>query len=385
MHTIPRIDWVLEQTLRVDRRVANQDCTSFAVVGCRCLKLMPGFTTTEGGQNDDIATFPGALQPPLSARADEQLSDARGNYRARRKHLSHRTTAPSKGPRVFLDYDQTELDAAYTQIAYEPNLPQVGKRWSSNSELTRKRLGSPRRVAYGPTEIEKLDIFLTNRKNAPIFVMIHGGAWQSVTASDLAFPAQSFVRAGAHYVVSDFAWVQDVGGSLMPMADQVRRAVAWVFKNAHSFGGDPDRLYVGGHSSGGHLAGAVLTTNWKQDFSLPPEIIKGGICLSGIYDLAPARISVRSSYVKFDDAMVQSLSPQRHIDQIASPLIIAYGSYETPEFQRQSREFAASVQAAGKPVQLIVAENYGHMEMPETIANPYGIVGEPALKMMKLG
>jgi arylformamidase len=293
--------------------------------------------------------------------------------------------AHAKGPKVFLDYDQVELDAAYTQIAYEPNLPQVGKRWTSNSELARQRLGAPKRVAYGPTEIEKLDIFPTDRPNAPIFVMIHGGAWQSVTASDLSFPAETFVHAGAHYVVPDFAWVQDVGGSLTPMADQVRRAVAWVYQNAGSFGGDPQRLYVGGHSSGGHLAGVVVTTDWRKEFSMPADMIKGGIILSGIYDLAPARLSVRSSYVKFDDAMVHALSPIHHIDQVAAPLIIAYGSYETPEFQRQSRDVAAAVKAAGKPVELMLAENYSHMEMPETLASPYGVTGAAALRMMKLG
>jgi arylformamidase len=185
-------------------------------------------------------------------------------------------------------------------------------------------------------------------------------------------------------VVPDFVWVQDAGGSLMPMADQVRRAVAWVYKNANSFGGDPNRLYVGGHSSGGHLAGVVLTTDWQKDFGLPANMIKGGVCLSGMYDLAPVRLSARSSYVKFDDAMVEALSSQRHIDRLHAPLIVAYGTYETPEFQRQNREFAAAVKAVGKPVQLIVAENYSHMEMPETLANPYGVTGYPVLHMMKL-
>jgi arylformamidase len=166
-----------------------------------------------------------------------------------------------KGPRVFLDYDQVELDAAYFQPAYEPNFTQVAKRYASNSEITRARFGQPQRFSYGPTEIEKLDIYPTKRSNAPIFVFIHGGAWRVGLAKTSAFPAETFVNAGAHYVVPDFVWVQNAGGSLMPMADQVRRAVAWVYKNAKSFGGDPNRLYVGGHSSGGHLAGVVLTTS----------------------------------------------------------------------------------------------------------------------------
>jgi arylformamidase len=290
----------------------------------------------------------------------------------------------TKGPPVFLDYDQVELDAAYDQAAYAPNIQQLLKRWESNSALTRTRLGPPQRFAYGTAEIEKLDVFPARRPHAPIFIFIHGGAWRSGHAADSAFPAELFVNAGAHYVVPDFDWVQDAGGSLMPIADQVCRAIAWVYENAAQFGGDATRLYVGGHSSGGHLAGVALTTDWHASYGLPPELIKGGICISGLYDLAPVRLSARSNYVKFDETMVEALSSQRHIGNLRAPLIVVYGTYETPEFQRQNREFAAAVKAVGKPVQLLVAENYGHFEMPETLASPYGVTGRAVLQMMNL-
>jgi arylformamidase len=107
--------------------------------------------------------------------------------------------------------------------------------------------------------------------------------------------------------------VQDVGGSLMVLADQVRRAVAWVYENIARFGGDPNRLYLGGQSSGGHLAAVALTTDWRHDFDLPADIVKGGLCISGMYDLVPVRLSARSRYVAFDDATVAALSPIRHI------------------------------------------------------------------------
>src|ERR671931_262194 len=87
----------------------------------------------------------------------------------------HRGPRPhEKGPRVFLDYDQIELDAAYDQQVYQPNIVQVAKRWASNSARTRARLGEPKRVAYGPTAIERLDLFRTSRERAPVFVFIHG-------------------------------------------------------------------------------------------------------------------------------------------------------------------------------------------------------------------
>jgi len=291
---------------------------------------------------------------------------------------------PEKGRPVFLDYDQAALDAAYDQAAYAPNREQLIKRRTSDSQLARPCIGEPERVAYGPAEIERLDIYRTARVSAPVFVFFHGGAWRSGRSKDFAAPAEMFLAAGAHYVVPDFAWVQEVGGSLMVLADQVCRAVAWVYDNAAHLGSDPNRLYVCGQSSGGHLAAVALTTDWQRDFGLPADIIKGGMCISGMYDLMPVRLSARNTYVAFDDATVAALSPIRHLDRLLAPLIVAYGTCETPEFQRQNREFAAAVEAAGKRVRLLVGENYNHFELPETLGNPYGLLGRAALDLMGL-
>ena len=292
--------------------------------------------------------------------------------------------AREKGPRVWLDLDQRELDDAYDQSKYAANLAQIVKRYATNSEQVRARLGAPKRLAYGPTPIEGLDLYPTQKPNAPVHVFIHGGAWRSGLAKDAAYQAETFVNAGAHYLAVDFNNVLETKGDLMPMADQVRRAVAWVYRNAASFSGDPNRIYLSGHSSGGHLAGVVLTTDWQEDFGLPKDVLKGGLCCSGMFDLKPVRLSARSSYVKFTDDAEQALSSQRHLDQLNCPVIVGYGTLETPEFQRQSRDFAAAVKAAGKPVTLLVGEGYNHFEMPELLANPYGLLGRAALEQMKL-
>ena len=286
--------------------------------------------------------------------------------------------------KVWLDLDQAALDAAYDQNAYAPNREQILGRIAANSQRARARLGAPRRYAYGPTPIEGLDVYATDRAGAPINVFIHGGAWRASLAANNAIAAELFVRAGAHYVVPDFAWVQDVGGSLFPMAEQVRRAVAWVYRNAEHLGGDPGRLYVSGFSSGAHLAGVVLTTDWAKDFDLPADLVKGGLCISGMFDLRPVRLSSRSRYVAFTDEMEEALSPQRHLDKLVAPLILAHGTFETPEFQRQTRDFAAAVRAAGKRVELLVGEGYNHFELYETLANPYGLLGRAVLTQMNL-
>jgi arylformamidase len=289
-----------------------------------------------------------------------------------------------KGPKIWMDMDQVELDAAYDQSAYAPLIGQILKRLASSSDTTRARLGEPKRFAYGPTPIESLDFYPAKTPNAPIFVNVHGGRWLLGNAKENGYAADLFVNAGVNYVALDFIQSNAANGDLRPMAEQVRRGIAWVYKNAASFGGDSTRFYVGGHSSGGHLCGVALVTDWQSDFGLPADMIAGGLLMSGIFDLKPARLSARSTYIKFDDEMEQALSSQRHIDLLRAPVIVTYGTNETPEFQRQSRDFAAAVKAAGKPVELIEAPNFNHFEMVESLGNPYGPNGLAALKLMKL-
>ncbi|HXC91285.1 MAG TPA: alpha/beta hydrolase [Stellaceae bacterium] len=291
---------------------------------------------------------------------------------------------PERGLAVFLDYDQAALDAAYDQAAYAANREQLVRRRIGDSAAARARLGAPERVAYGEAAVERLDIYRAARDRAPIFVFIHGGAWRGGRAEEYAAAGEMLTAAGACYLVPDFSWVQDAGGSLMVLADQVRRAVAWVYRNAARCGGDPSRLYLCGQSSGGHLAAVALTTDWPGEFDLPADMIKGAMCISGMYELAPVRLSKRSAYVAFDDATVEELSPLRHLDRLRAPVVVAYGTCETPEFQRQNREFAAAVAAAGKPVRLLVGEHYNHFELPETLGNPYGLLGRAALELMGL-
>ena len=284
---------------------------------------------------------------------------------------------------MFLDMDQQALDDAYDQEIWAPNRALIVERRKAASERARAILGMPKRVAYGPGEYEGLDIFDCGIEGAPINVFVHGGAWRRNVAADYAVQAEPLVRAGAHSVIIDFINVDQAGGDLFPMYQQVRRALGWVYRNAESFGGDRNRIYISAHSSGSHLSGVVLTRGWKEE-AVPPDFCKGAVLLSGMYDLAPVALSKRSSYVKFTGAMVEQLSGGRFIDDLHTPLVLAIGTCETPEFQRQSRDFAAAVRAAGKPAELIVGPGYNHFELLETLANPYGLTGRAMLAQMQL-
>jgi arylformamidase len=293
----------------------------------------------------------------------------------------------TKGPIVWMGMDQTELDNAYDQAVYAPNQPLVHARRDTANARAKARLGAPLRFQYGASEIESVDVYRTkkNPDNAPINIYVHGGAWRNGRSANFAFLSEMIVDAGAHSVIADFNNIDDVGGNLMTMAKQVRAAVAWVYNNAQKFGGDKNRLYVTGHSSGGHLASTIVTCDWGKDFGLPKDIVKGAMLASGMYDLKPVRLSKRSKYVNFTDEIEQELSAMRHLDRLNCPIVVAHGTQETPEFQRQARDFAAAVKTAGKPITFIVGEGYNHFEIQETLASPYGLLGHEVLRLMKLG
>jgi arylformamidase len=291
--------------------------------------------------------------------------------------------ARTKGPAIFRDLDQVDIDEGYDNDVYAFNSKTINERRVFNNRIAQGVLGKPERVKYGPAEIERVDIYQARQPNAPVLIFIHGGSWRGGRAEQFTVYAEPFVKAGANFVVVDFTSVRETDGDIFPMVDQVRRAVAWTFRNAKSFGANPDALYLISRSSGSHLASCILITEWEKQ-GLPRNILKGAVMGSGMYDLAPVRLSKRSSFVKFTDALVQDLSAMRHIDKIHTPVVIGVGALETPEFQRQAREFAAALKAAGKPHELIVAPGYNHYETGETIGQPYAVLGRAAMDMMGL-
>ena len=291
--------------------------------------------------------------------------------------------ARSKGPAIWLDYDQHDMDEMYDQSVFAFNQKAVLARSDANNVIATATIGKSERFAYGSDPIEGVDVWRTRRPNAPVLIYLHGGSWQSGRSADFALYAEPYVNAGAHFVSVDFTNVRATKGDLFPLVDQCRRAVAWTYRNAAKFGGDPERLYLCSRSSGSHLAGCVVVTDWEK-MGVPRTVLKGAVMGSGMFDLKPVRMSARSKFVKFTDEMEHELSAMRHIDRVHTPLVLAIGTLETPEFQRQSRDFAAALTKAGKPVEVIVGQHYNHFEVGDTIGHPYQLVGRALMKMMNL-
>lgn len=291
--------------------------------------------------------------------------------------------ARASEPRVWLGMTQKELDDAYTQSRYAPNAAQVNRRYAINSAWARRILGDPERLPYGKSAVEGLDLFRAEKAGAPVNIFIHGGAWKAGCAGDYSFVAPTFLRAGASCIIPDFSSVVDEDGDLGRLAGQLVRLVRYVYANAGSLGCDRDRIYVSGHSSGAHLAAVLLATDWTA-YGCPADVLKGGMCCSGMYDLKPVRLSIRRNYLNITDELEEALSPQRHLDRIRAPLVLARGSLETPEFIRQTDEFARRCGEKGRTVRHMVLEEYNHFEVIEPLGNPCSALARATLELMGL-
>ena len=282
-------------------------------------------------------------------------------------------------PGPFLDYTQDALDKAYDQSNWAPNAREVVARYASDSAAVRRRY-PPSTQRYGVTDAETLDIFApAGAGRLPVMVFMHGGAWRALGKDDASGAAPTFVENGCIYVALNYANIPAV--RVPDMAAQCRDALLWVYRNIEKFGGDPTRIFVSGHSSGGHLCAVMLTTAW-ENFGAPADLIKGGVTLSGMYELYPVLLSARSSYVKITPAEIIALSPLRHMDQLNCPVIVVNGERESPEFLRQGSEFATVLSGMGRLSGHFVLPAKNHFEVPETLYDAHADLSLAVLDMI---
>lgn len=215
----------------------------------------------------------------------------------------------------------------------------------------------------------------------PVRVFFHGGGWRMNSKEKACYAAEMHVDAGATYVTPDFAKIDQV--PLDEIIRQSRAAVAWVYTNIAEYGGDPGRIYVGGISSGAHQTGMVLGTDWSE-FGLPADTLKGGVCASGIYDLAPLMLTPRKEVFKLDDEGVRRLSPIDNIPAGELDIICGIAENDTPEFHRQSEAYYAAWQNAGHRVQLIEVPGANHFSNSLALGDAGGPLGRASLAQMSL-
>ena len=290
--------------------------------------------------------------------------------------------AAGQDGKVWLHYSQKELDDQYNQRILVPDANDYMARHGVESAKVRQTLQCKLDVAYGPSEDERADIFPAADDGAPVVVYYHGGAWTRWHKDNNSFQAPAFVNAGATFVPINFGLVPAV--DLDELMRQCRAAVQWVYRNARDFGADPDRLYVAGHSSGGHGVGLLVVTDWAGDWGLPAGVIKGAFAVSGMYDLEPVRLSSRNQYLNLDEGMTARNSAQRQVPDHMPPMVIAYGEREQVEFRRHSQDFAAELRRRGHPVTELDLPGLHHFEMAEQFANPDGALLKAVFEIMGL-
>ncbi|MBD1897882.1 alpha/beta hydrolase [Coleofasciculus sp. FACHB-129] len=240
---------------------------------------------------------------------------------------------------------QAELDAEYNVEKSVPDFMVYADFYVKTSASVRSALSCKLQVPFGPTLAEHLDIFPAAQSDAPILVFIHGGYWRLLSSQDFSLVAKAPVEAGVTVVVTNYALCPTV--TMDEIVRQSRAAVAWIYQNASSFGGDRDRIYVSGHSAGGQLTAMLMATDWEGTYGLPADIIKGGCAISGLFDLMPFPYTWLQPALQLTWGEVLRNSPILHIPDKAGSLIVTYGGDESKEFQRQSEEFLAAWKAKG--------------------------------------
>lgn len=240
---------------------------------------------------------------------------------------------------------QTELDAEYDVGRSVADFTEVIEFCESTSARAREELRCALDVSYGPTRAEQLDIFRAEASEAPILIFLHGGYWHTSSSKQHSFVALGPVSAGVTTLVVNYALCPHV--TIDEIVRQCRAAVAWAYRNAASFGGDPDRISVAGHSAGGHLATMALLTDWATDYGLPADVLKGGCAVSGLFDLAPLPFTFVQPSLQLTWGQVLRNSPLLHLPDVAAPLLVSYGGQESGEFRRQSDAFLAAWRSKG--------------------------------------
>jgi arylformamidase len=213
-----------------------------------------------------------------------------------------------------------------------PDHPQWFARWSAESAAARSRLDSRRDIRYGSGPKQTLDLFPAQSPRGAL-LFIHGGYWRALDKDDHSFVAPAFVDQDVGVVVINYDLCPNV--SIAHIVEECRQAVAWLWREGETHGVPVDRLFIAGHSAGGHLVAMLYATDWRR-YGVPVDAIRGGLSISGVFDLEPLIQVSFNADLKLDSGKARAMSPIHCTAEVRAPLLLAVGSGETSEFTRQS-------------------------------------------------
>jgi arylformamidase len=263
---------------------------------------------------------------------------------------------------IYRGYDRASLDLQYDNSRRVPRFAEHLESYRKESARTRDDLGCRLDLSYGPSEAERLDVFgtIAARAPAPVQVFFHGGYWRALDKSDFSFVARPLAAGGAVTVVVNYALVPAV--RMAELVRQCRASLRWVRDNIGRYGGDPERIYVSGHSAGGHLVATMLTPEGGSSAPVA-DLVRGGVAISGVYDLEPIRLCYLNDTLHLTEAEVQEFSPIRHVPRRGAHLVLAYGAEESEEFARHAESYGEAARRAGAKVEVRPLAGFDHMSV----------------------
>jgi arylformamidase len=277
-------------------------------------------------------------------------------------------------------FSRAFCEPQYNQRLNVPDRPASLARREELSERARRSLRSTLDVPYGDSAQERLDIYPAAGAHAPVMIFIHGGYWQRYDKADVAFVAEPFVQAGVTLVSINYHLCPAV--TLDKIVAEVRAACAWVWRHIEAHGGDPDRIFVSGNSAGGHLTAMMMATDWPTlDAALPRALLKGGVAISGIYDLEPLRHTSINDAVGLDADAARRNSPVTLQPPTAAPVVIAVGALESTEFQRQTQLLADTWK--NTPTRTLVVADCHHFNILLGMTEPGNPLLQAALTLVE--
>jgi arylformamidase len=290
---------------------------------------------------------------------------------------------------VYQGYTADEL---VVQVDAGSNVPAaefdaIQQRNGADTAKTRTKIPCRIDIAYGPDELQKLDVYYPGEKGGggyPVLLDIHGGGWRQGSKNGRGYPADTLVPKGLVWMTTDYGLAPK--HKIAGIVDHVRNAFAWAYTNAKDFGGDPNRIYVCGHSAGGHLTGMLLVDGWHATYGVPADAIKGAIPSSGVFDME-ALVHAPMGYndeLGMTLAEARAHSPYYHLPKKSCPIIVTWGDNETREFVRQSRAFAKAWRDAGLSVTEIECKGDHHFSIARTFVDPKSALNRAVLEMIGL-
>ena len=282
---------------------------------------------------------------------------------------------------IYKGFRQDELEYQYNPRESVPEYPELAKKRSEASRKARATLKSWLNVPYGNSPREILDIYPADRPQGPVLVYIHGGYWRAGSKDENCNFAPTFVQRGVTVVLVEYDLCPSV--TVTDIVGQTRAAIAWVHRNIIRYGGNPSKLYVSGHSAGGHLTAMALAHDWEKE-GLPRNLIKGAVATSGVYDLDMVmQISVNEQ-VRMTPEIARENSPFLHPPVPTCPVVVAVGGAEPKGWQQMSEDYFKLCEERGLVCEYLVVPGANHYTMSEHLADAGSPLAQAMLKQMGL-